>query len=217
MNGDKSLMSKTVINSYCIDKAINPIEVLCTIEELLEKHKISYENCLWNISCSIIEYEFEGKIHSNRNKNAILSICKKYPIFNSYREDVNFDDGEGHISEGVCLRNYSKETFDLIGTMEYSFISDVVKKVPRPYAVNDLELIFSDIAWSQNTPLIKMENSDFGCPKGNYIYYERTKYGDEKHSYIHFAVDERDAEIMKAFAFDFCQSVKCKYEGTEVK
>ena len=40
-----------------------------------------------------------------------------------------------------------------------------------------------------------MENSDFGCPKGNYIYYERTKYGDEKQSYIHFAADERDAEI----------------------
>ena len=210
-------MSKTVINSYCIDKAINPIEVLCTIEELLEKHKISYKNCFWNISCSIIEYEFEGKIHSNRNKNAILSICKNHPTMSRFLHSIRKDDGEGNISEQFCLRNFDEDTFSLMEEAQYSFISDIVKKVPRPYAVNDLELIFSDIAWSQDTPLIKMENSDFGYPKGNYIYYERTKYGDEKHSYIHFAADERVAEVMKAFAFDFCQSVKCKYEGTEIQ
>ena len=74
-------MSKTVINTYRVDKAITPNEVLCTIEELIKKHKISCQKCLWNISCSIIEYELEGKIHSNRNKNAILSICKKISYF----------------------------------------------------------------------------------------------------------------------------------------
>ncbi|MBR6545330.1 MAG: hypothetical protein IKT72_00120 [Clostridia bacterium] len=206
-----------IINTYRIYKAINPSEVLCAIEELLKKYKISYRNCLWNISCSIIEYEFEGKIHSNRNKNAILSICKRHPIFNSYREDEKSDHGEGHISEDVCLRNYNENTFDISGTVEYPLISDIVKKVPRPYAVNDLKLIFSDIVWSKDTPLMRMEAVDFGCPKGSYIYYTREKYGDEKHSYIHFAADERDADIMKTFAFDFYQSVKCKYEGTEMK
>ena len=210
-------MSKTVINTYRIDKAITPNEVLCTIEELIKKHKISYQKCLWNISCSIIEYEFEGKIHSNRHKNAILSICKKYPIFENYREDIKSDDGEGNILEAVCLRNYSENTFDIRGTVEYPLISSIIKKVPRPYAVNDLELIFSDIAWSKDTALTKLEAVDFGCPRGNYIYYTREKHGDEKHSYIHFAADERDAEIIKAFAFDFVNSVKCKYIGIDVK
>ena len=85
-----------------------------------------------------------------------------------------------------------------------------MKKVPRPYAVNDLELIFSDITWSEDTALTKLESVDFGCPRGNYIYYTREKHGDEKHSYIHFAADEMDTEIIKAFAFDFVNSVKCK-------
>lgn len=211
------LVSKTVINTYRIDKAMNPNAVLCAIEELLEKHKISYRNCLWNISCSIIEYEADGKIHSNRNKNAILSICKKRPIFDRYREDVKYDDGKGHISEAVCLHNYDENTFILRGTVDYPLISDIVKKVPRPYAVNDLELIFTDIAWSKDTPLTKMETVDFGCPRGNYIYYTREKHGDEKHSYIHFATDEKDADSMRAFAFDFASLVKCKGEETEIK
>lgn len=210
-------MSKTIINTYRIDKAITPNEVLCTIEELIKKHKICIEKCLWNISCSIIEYEFEGKIHSNRNKNAILSICKKYPIFDNYREDIKFDDGEGNILEAVCLRNYSENTFDIRGMVEYPLISDIMKKVPRLYAVNNLELIFSDIAWSKDTSLTKLEAVDFGCPRGNYIYYTREKHGDEKHSYIYFAANERDADIIKAFSFDFANSVKCKYIEQEVK
>lgn len=210
-------MSQTIINTYRMDKKINPDVVLCTLEGLLEKYKISYQDCLWKFSCSIIEYEIEGKLHSNRNKNAILSICKKYPSMDRFLQSIINNAGEGNISEWVCLRNFDEDTFSLMEAAQCSLISEIVKKVPRPYAVNELELIFSNVSWNESAPITKMQNVAFGCPKGSYIYYERTKYGDEKHSYIHFAADERDAEIIKAFAFDFCQSVKCKYEGTEIQ
>ncbi len=91
------------------------------------------------------------------------------------------------------------------------------KKIPRPYAVNNLELIFSDVAWRDGFESERMSSDDFGCPRGSYVYYTRSKYGYEKHSYIHFAAVGDEIETMRTVFFEFAKQVPGKYEGTEIK
>ena len=66
-------MKKYNIINYKINKSVKPIEVLQEIERLMQKNNVSCLECFIKLEVSIIEFKHEGKLHSNRNRNAILT------------------------------------------------------------------------------------------------------------------------------------------------
>ncbi len=212
-------MKEYVVITYRLKKSVNPDLVLQAIEEIMQNRDVHYQNCLFEMSVSIIEYEYEGVFHSNRNKNAILSICKKYPAFEAFFEHIKIDKGEGHTDEDLCLRNFSDEDYSQKGKIEYSVIREVITKIPRPYSVNSLELIFDAIQFTKENyqERIRMPKNGFGSPVGNYIFYDRSVYGSEKHSYVSFAAEKATADEMRKLFFEFADKVPGKYEGTEIQ
>lgn len=73
------LSNKYNVISYRLNKNVDPVTVLGKLEELFDKYGLRYLNCLFSLKADIIEYEHEGKLHSNRDKNAILTILKLHP------------------------------------------------------------------------------------------------------------------------------------------
>ena len=212
-------MKKYTIITYRLNKSVNPDAVLQAIEEILQNRDVCYQNCLFKMVVSIIEYEHESVLHSNRKKNAILSICKKYPTFEPFFEHLKVDKGEGHTDEDLCLNNFSDIDYSQKGKIEYSILRNVVTKIPRPYAVNSLEVVFDGICFKKENgnDSIRMSEDGFGHPVGNYISYERSSYGSEKHSYVTFSAEKTIADDMRKLFFDFTEKVPGKYDGTEIK
>ncbi len=122
------MKNNNVIITYRVNKAVNPDVVLSTIETLIEKYHISYQNFLWKLSCSIVEYYIGEEFRSNKNKNAILSICNKYPCLDSFFEQIKKDDSEGNVTEDFCIRNYADGTYYCNKNIDYSIISGIKKK-----------------------------------------------------------------------------------------
>lgn len=211
-------MKKYNIINYRLNKSVKPIDALQEIERLMQKNNVSYLECFIKLEVSMVEFEHEGKLHSNRNKNAILTILKHYPELNEFFIRKNDIDEDGFERETLTIKNFNKETFSLSGKMEYPLIKAIIEKIPRPYSVNDLEIIFNGTCLDDNTGQIcKMKSSSngFDSPIGNYILYGRTNYGSEKHSYIQFSADDDNVESMRSIFFEFAKSIGGKYEGTE--
>ena len=140
-------MKEYIVITYRLTKSVNPSVVLQTIEEILQKRDVHYQNCLFKMSIPIIEDK--ESFHSSRKKNAILSICKSHPVFQSFFEYMKFDESDDHIDETLCLNNFSDLDYSQKGKIEYPILRDVVTKIPRLYALNSLELVFDDIHFTK--------------------------------------------------------------------
>ncbi|MBQ8145364.1 MAG: hypothetical protein IJ039_01130 [Clostridia bacterium] len=206
------------IINYKVNKNVKPIDIFQNLEFLIQTHNFTFSECLIKLEVSIVEFEHEGKLHSNRNKNAILTILKHYPMLNDFFEHKSYIDDDGFAKEILTIKNFTEDTFSSCGKVEYSMIKEIVEKIPRPYSVNALEIIFNGIDFGSSVhPLCKMKPapSGFGSPIGSYISYSRTNYGSEKHSYIQFATDDENYESMRSMFFEFAENISGKYEGTE--
>ena len=78
------------IINYKVNKSIKPIDVLQELERLMCKNNANYSECFIKLEVSIVEFEHEGKLHSNRNKNAILAILKRYPMLECFFKHKRF-------------------------------------------------------------------------------------------------------------------------------
>ena len=211
-------MNEYTMITYRLNRSVKPTVVLQAIEEIMQIQGACYHNCLFKMNVLINEYEFEGTIHSNRRRNAVLSICKANPAFEDFCEYTKEDKGEGYIREDLCISNFSDTDYSPKGTIEYPVLREVITQIPRPYGVSDLELIFNDVCFSNEEygDFIRPSQNSFGSPIGNYIRYNRSVYGDEKHSHVFFTAAKALIGDMRGFFFDFSQRVPGKYEGVEL-
>lgn len=211
-------MKKYNIINYRLKASVKPINVLRELEQLLKKHNATYLENLLNLEVLIIEIEYSGKLHSNRQRNAILTILKHHPELNAFFEDKKQDSEDGFTKEVLTIRNYSEQSLLSCGNADFSLIKQIAEKIPKPYSVNRLEIIFNGIGFEKTITqhcVMKPSHSGFDSPVGNYISYSREKYGDEKHSYIQFSANDESLESMRSLFFDFSEAIAGKYEGTE--
>ena len=66
--------------------------MLQELEHLMQLYNVIYLECFIKLEVSIIEFEHEEKLHSNRNKNAILTILKRYPMLECFFKHKSFVD-----------------------------------------------------------------------------------------------------------------------------
>ncbi len=213
-------MERYSIITYRLHKSVKPIEILNEMESLMQKHSVRYQSCLFKADVLLCEFEFEGKIYSNKTKNAITGICKEYPAIAPFFQCVQNDKGEGHIDAKFSISNFSEVNYSQTGIIDYSIINEIATKIPRTYSINDLELIFDGIVFSKDSnecEPIKPSPSKIGFPVGNYIFYERLVYGSEKHSYIHFSANDAGLDDMRRLFFDFAEKIPGKYDGTQIQ
>ena len=107
----------------------------------MQKHNAHYSECLITLGIYIIESEHEGKMHSNKNKNAILTILKRYPMLECFFKHKSFAGEDGFAKESLMIQNFTEDPFSLCGKVGYSLIKEIVEKIPSPYSINDLEII----------------------------------------------------------------------------
>ena len=211
-------MIKHNVIQYKVNKSVAPKDVVETIELLIGKHSAAFRNCLFDVKVTLYEFECDGVVHSNRNKNAINTILKRYPHLTPFYK-CNAS-GVGKVAtEEVSVGNISFDDFSSVGEIEYGIIREIASGVPRPYSVNSLTLIYDGISFGAAnacTDRIRKCDTNDAFPKGNYIWYERTAYGDEKHSYIDLAADDKNIEPMRRLFFELAQTLSGKYDGTEI-
>lgn len=213
-------MKKYNIIVYRLNRNVRPSEVLAAIESLIKKHALQFKNCLFAASVSIIEFEYQNKLHSNRNRNAILSILKKYPELESFFRHIKTVENDGNLHEHLLVSNFSDEDYKLSGSIDPSVAIDITTKIPRPYSIGDLDLIFDGVSFFQEKDMIDpihQTKDGWSNPVGNYIRYTRKAYGSERHSYLTFSADDLTLKNMRQFFFDFAEEIPCKYYGTEIK
>lgn len=206
------------IIQYQLKKSTKPCDVFAALEALIQKHSVFYQECLFRVEVLICEFEHEGKRRSNRNKNAVNTLLRRHPELQSYYSYAKEEKSPIGINENVSLSNFSLDDLGCRGEIEYNLIQDIVKQVPRPYGVNDLDLIYNGVSFgekNEESAKIRYPENGFGAPVGNYIWYRRTVYGAEKHSAILFAINDENTESMRKFFFELEEIVPGKYEGTE--
>ena len=203
---------------YRLNKNTKPSDVLDTLEMLVKKHSVFFTECLFRVNVMICEFEYEDVLHSNRNKNAIKTLLKRYPELEAYYRYNREEKSSNHIREDVSIDNFSFDDFLYRGEIKYDLIHDIVKQIPRPYGVSDLEMIYNGISFGEKnveSEKIRQSESSFDAPVGNYIWYSRSVYGDEKHSEILFATDNENLDLMRNLFFELAEFVPGEYEGTE--
>ena len=211
-------MVKYNVIQYKVNKSVAPKDVVATIELLIGKHSAVFRNCLFDVKVTLCEFECDGVVHSNRNKNAINTILKRYPHLTPFYKCNASGDGQA-ATEEVSVGNVSFGDFSSAGEIECGLIREIASGVPRPYSVNSLTLIYDGISFGAAnacTDVIRKYDVEDAFPKGNYIWYERTAYGDEKHSYIYLAADDQNSEPMRQLFFELAQTLSGKYDGTEI-
>lgn len=206
------------IITYKLTRKVNPTQVIEALETLIEKYNVFYSECLLNLMVYIVEFEHKGKLHSNRNRNAVKTILKRHPELEGFYKYAAEDRGGGIINETLFIRNFSPEDFACTGEIDYSLIRDIVKKVPRPYAANYLDVTYSGISFGKpdsESAKIRQNENNHGSPVGNYINYIRDSAGSEKYSYLLFSADDENIEMMRKIFFEFADMVPGKHETTE--
>ena len=171
-------MKKYNIINYRLKASVKPIDVLRELEQLLKKHNATYLENLLNLEVLIIEIEYSGKLHSNRQRNAILTILKHHPELNAFFEDKKQDSEDGFTKEVLTIRNYSEQSLLSCGNADFSLIKQIAEKIPKPYSVNRLEIIFNGIGFEKTITqhcVMKPSHSGFDSPVGNYISYSLEK------------------------------------------
>jgi hypothetical protein len=188
----------------------------------MQKYSVSYTQLFWKLSSVIIEFEQEGVIHSNRENNAVSRLCRKYPQLVPLMTHSCINQGEGQVKEELCISNRDQSDYLADDAIDESMIRAVLEKIPRPYGVNDLEVVFDGVRFSPSIHTVcgmRNQKDEYGAPIGCYISYSRSSYGDEKHSYLELAVEYENEMILEAFRnffFDFAKQVNGQYEGTQI-
>lgn len=211
-------MKKYNIITYRLKQNTKPCDVLETLEALLKKHSAFFTECLFRVDVMICEYEFDGKHHSNKSRNAVNTLLRRYPELKDYYRCIQIEKDYTNFSETVCIDNFSDDDFLYRGEIKYDLIRDIVNKIPKPYGVSDLELIYNGLNFGERdakSEKIKRSASGFDAPVGNYIWYNRSSYGYEKNSIILFAIDDENLENMRKLFFELAEMLPGKYEGTE--
>lgn len=201
---------KYSIITYRLKKSAKPKDVLELLENIMAKHSLTYEECLFKAELLINEYELQGKSYSNKEKNAIFDMCQETP---ELKEFLLLP--KSVFSQKLSIANFSEEDYSKKGVIDLSTIKSITEKIPKPYNVNQLELIFNGTG--TNAHKIKASSEDFGFPMGDYVHYERSAYGNEKHSYVYFSSREEMAEKMKNVFLDFALQIPGKYDGTIIR
>ena len=119
-------MKKYNIINYRLKASVKPIDVLRELEQLLKKHNATYLENLLNLEVLFIEIEYSGKLHSNRQRNAILTILKHHPELNAFFEDKK-QDSEDYLFVFEKSLGISKEGTDklILCSAQYGIISSV--------------------------------------------------------------------------------------------
>ena len=204
--------------SYRIKKTVKPVEVLDALETLLDRHSMGFGECLFRVQVYLCEFEHKGKTHTNRNRNAIQALLKQHPELEAFHHCSHTETEEGFVMGRESVGNFSPCDGTWEGMIPYDLIRDIIRKVPQPYGVNELTLVYHGIGGKgTNSPGGRMKMSIDGSerPVGNYIYYERAHHGDEKHSYIYFSMESEKMDTMRRLFFDFAEIIPGTYEGTE--
>ncbi len=203
--------------TYRLKRTVKPAEVLDALETLLDRYSMGFGECLFCAQVYLCEFEHEGKLHTNRDRNAVKTLLKRHPELEAFHHESQTETEEGFVMGRESVGNLSPSDGTWEGTIPYDLIRDIVRQVPRPYGVNELTLIYHGIG-REGEPRLdgRMErSSDSERSVGNYIWYERAHLGDEKHSYIYFSMDSEKAEAMRRLFFDLAEIVPGTYEGTE--
>lgn len=200
---------------YRIKNSVKPIEVFKTIEELLGKFSLHSEELLFLIKDSIFEFSQDGEIFTSK-KNAVNEVLKHHPLLEPYYKADRIDK-EGEVGDTFCISNFLRADYSCSGKIDCNIIKDIVEKVPKPYNVSELKIIFNSVNFSGDGIFKKIDkqNSPFGEQVGDYISYERSDYGNEKNSFIYFSAHSGAIEKMRKLFFEFAELIPGKYEGTE--
>lgn len=203
--------------TYRLKRTVKPAEVLDALETLLDRYSMGFGECLFRVQVILCAFEHEGKLHSNRHRNAVRTLLKRHPELEAFHHGSHAETEEGFVMGRESVGNFDPCDGTWEGTIPYDLIRDIVRQVPRPYSVNELTLIYHGIGGEgEPRPGGKMERSNDGeIPVGNYIWYERAHHGDEKHSYIYVSMDSDMAEAMRRLFFDLAEMVPGTYEGAE--
>lgn len=213
------MIKKYNVICYRLNKNVDPVTVLEKLEELFDRYGLEYLNCFFCLKSDIIEFEHEGKLYSNRDNNAILTILKRHPDLAEFHHSLREKKETDQLAEVEIITNFCGEDYRLIGDADYYLIRGIIKQIPKPYGVNELILAFSGIGFAGSGCIgekIKPSESGFGSPTGSYILYEREKHGDEKHSYVYFSSDANSIDKMRSLYLEFAEAVAGEYFGTEV-
>lgn len=189
--------------SYRIKKTVKPVEVLDSLETLWDRYSMGYGDCLFRVEVVLCEFEHEGKTHTNRNRNAIQALLKQHPELEDFHHCSHTETEEGFVMGRESVGNFSPCDGTWEGTIPYDLIRDIIRKVPQPYGVNELTLIYHGIG-REGEPRLdgRMERSSDGERSvGNYVWYERAHHGDEKHSYIYFSMESEKMDTMRRLFF----------------
>ena len=70
--------------TYRLKRTVKPAEVLDALEALLDRHSMGFGECLFRVQVYLSEFEHEGKLHTNRNRNAIKTLLKRHPELEAF-------------------------------------------------------------------------------------------------------------------------------------
>lgn len=198
---------KYMLQTYRLTWSEKPKDVLSKISDFITQNDLSYQKRYWNLTEYITEFEFDGKFHSNRTRNSVTRLCKKYPELLRFRQD-EIQLHEFGVNENLILCNYSKDGRVIdSGKKIDDLIYDVCLKVPVNYSFIDTEYGFEGLDFFGIKPLHQSkvscnpdDESDYQRLDmyGSYIYYSRQSCGSEKHQYLCLALDITDIEKSEA-------------------
>ena len=195
-----------MIISYKINKSVKPCDVISALEGLMDKHSCICGDHLLSVGVHICEYEYEGKWHTNRAKNAVNSIIKHYPPLEAFFEKEPILQQQQGVCEAFYIRNFSSDDLHSNGKIEYNVIQSIALGVPKPYSLNELDITYCGIRFG-------------GASEGGadaYIRYTRSSFGSEKHSYIYYFATDADIDNIRSIFFDFAKIIPGKYIETSI-
>ena len=104
-------MKKYNVIRYRLKQNTKPCDVLETLEALFKKHSAFFTECLFRVNVLICAYEFDGKPHSNRNRNAVNTLLKRNPELQDYYRYIRSTRNGIDFREDICIDNFSDDDF----------------------------------------------------------------------------------------------------------
>ena len=156
--------------------------------------------------------------NDNIKKISRLKTDKKWTDLRTLAEKGWQTTGDYDCLEILAEDFYYGRSIETNYAKAFQMFKEIVEKIPKPYSVNDLAIIFNGIDFNSSGNQqckMKLTSDGFGSPIGSYILYSRTNYGSEKHSYVQFSTDDDNIESMRSIFFELTKTIGGKYEGTE--
>lgn len=216
---------KTEIITRRLKRNPPPSQVIGVLDELFAKHSVSYQRFLWKLSSLTVEFEHEGVLHSDPLRNQIEEICRKYPMLKKHMSHDRTKRGEGRMCEEIFrLCNFREEDLVCDDTESEGIVREILGKIPQTYTLNEVEIFLDGVDFlntGKEIPCLRRPESGFGACLGSYIYYSRSVYGTERHSYVQLAFEHteegKDYDMFRKFCFDFAELIPGSYDGTEIQ